>query len=91
MKIDVIAVNMCTNKVRLLAENKSERNAESIILMAVQRLGCDTEFFADAPAGAYKDGDTWREPDKEMSKSTDSPDDSPDDSLTNKNSNLSFE
>lgn len=87
MTIDVIVVNMCTNKVRLLAENKSERNAESIILMAVQRLGCDTEFFADAPAGAYKDGDTWREPDKEMSESTDSPDDS----LTNKNSNLSVE
>ncbi|SER36260.1 hypothetical protein [Giesbergeria anulus] len=87
MTIDVIAVNMCTNKVRLLAENKSERNAESIILMAVQRLGCDTEFFADAPAGAYKDGDTWRELDKETSESTDSPDDS----LTNKNSNLSVE
>lgn len=87
MKIDVIAVNMCTNKVRLLAENKSERNAESIILMAVQRLGCDTEFFADAPAGAYKDSDTWRELDNETSESTDSPDDS----LTNKNSNLSVE
>ena len=87
MKIDVIAVNMCTNKVRLLAENKSERNAESIILMAVQRLGCNTEFFADAPAGAYKDGDTWRELDKETSESTDSPDDS----LTNKNSNLSVQ
>ena len=38
---DVIAVNMETHKVRLIAENKTERNADAIEMMAVQRRGVD--------------------------------------------------
>lgn len=60
---DVIAVNMKTHKVRLLAENKTERNADAIEMMAVARLSCDEEFFTKAAAGKYKDGDEWNEKD----------------------------
>ena len=48
---DVIAVNMTTHKVRMLGENKTERNADAIEMMAVARLGCDEEFFTRAPTG----------------------------------------
>lgn len=58
---DVIAVDLSTHKVRLLAENKTERNADAIEMMAVSRLGCDEEFFTKAPAGRYKEGDEWAE------------------------------
>ena len=56
---DVVAVNMDTNKVRLMAESKSERNAEAIVMMAVGRRGVEEEFFAEVPHGKYKAGDTW--------------------------------
>ena len=56
---DVIAVNKGTHKVRLIGENKTERNADAIEKMAVARLGCDEEFFTTAEAGKYEDGDTW--------------------------------
>ncbi len=58
---DVIAVNMTTHKVRMLGENKTERNADAIEMMAVARLGCDEEFFTKTPAGKYKEGDEWDE------------------------------
>ena len=58
---DVIAVNMATRKVRMLAENKTERNTEAIVMMAVARLNCDEEFFTTTPAGKYKEGDEWDE------------------------------
>lgn len=58
---DVIAVNMTTHKVRLLAESKTERNADAIEMMAAVRLGCDEEFFTTTPAGKYKEGDKWDE------------------------------
>jgi hypothetical protein len=58
---DVIAVNMATHKVRVLGENKTERNADAIEMMAIDRLGCDEEFFTKAPAGRYKEGDEWDE------------------------------
>lgn len=58
---DIIAVNMKTHKIRMLGENKSERNAHAIEMMAVSRLGCNDEFFTKAPAGRYKDGDEWNE------------------------------
>lgn len=58
---DVIAVNMGTHKVRLIGENKTERNADAIEMMAVARLGCDEEFFTKALAGRYKEGDEWDE------------------------------
>jgi hypothetical protein len=62
---DVIAVNMTTHKVRLLGENKTERNADAIEMMAVARLGCDEEFFTKAPTGKYKEGDEWGESDED--------------------------
>lgn len=58
---DVIAVNLTTHKIRLLGENKTEKNADAIEMMAVARLGCDDEFFTRAPAGKYKEGDEWDE------------------------------
>lgn len=57
---DVVAVTIETGKVRLLAENKSERNAEAIVMMAVARRGVDKEFYTEVPAGKYKDGDTYQ-------------------------------
>lgn len=58
---DVIAVDMCTHKVRMLGENKTLSNADAIEMMAIDRLGCDEEFFARVPAGKYKEGDEWGE------------------------------
>lgn len=60
---DTIAVSLATHKVRLLSENKTERNADAIVSMAVNRLGLDEEFFTTVPAGRYKDGDEWNESD----------------------------
>lgn len=59
-KYDVVAVNLVTRQVRFMARSKSLRAAEAIVDMAVARRGVDKEFFADAPAGDYADGDTWR-------------------------------
>lgn len=56
---DVIAVRIDTRKVRLIAEKKSERNAEAIVKMAVHRRGVDVEFFAEVPHGSYVEGDTY--------------------------------
>lgn len=65
---DVIAVNMKTHKVRLLGENKTERNADAIEMMAIARLGCDEEFFTKVAAGKYKDGAEWDESDEDVSR-----------------------
>lgn len=56
---DVVAVNMDTEKVRLIAEKKNERNAEAIVMMAVGRRGVEEEFFSEVPHGKYKEGDVW--------------------------------
>lgn len=42
---DVVAVNIKTGAERLIAEHKTERNAEAIVAMAVMRQGVVTEFF----------------------------------------------
>lgn len=57
---DVVAVNLETNKVRLIAESKTERNAEAIETMAVMRRGVEEEFFSVVNHGAYKEGDDWK-------------------------------
>lgn len=57
--VDVIAVNLETSKIRMFGENKTMRNADAIIKMAVARRGCDEEFYTEAPAGKYKEGDTF--------------------------------
>jgi hypothetical protein len=36
---DVVAVNLDTDKVRFIAQNKTLRNAEAIVSMAVMRRG----------------------------------------------------
>lgn len=53
---DVIAVDLCTNEVRIIASNKSAKNANAISEMAVIRNGCEEEFFTIAESGKYKDG-----------------------------------
>ena len=61
-KYDVVAVNLETNTVRLMAFAKSGPNANGIVNLAVMRRGVDEEFFAVTPAGFYADGDTWKGP-----------------------------
>jgi len=56
---DVIGVDLITNEVRIIAEKKSERNANAIIEMAVIRNGCEEEFFTIAQQGKYKEGDIF--------------------------------
>lgn len=56
---DVIAVDMTTHRVRLVAENKTEKNAMAIEHLALLRNGCDEEFFETVPTGKYKDGEEW--------------------------------
>lgn len=58
---DVIAVNISTRTISLIARNKSERNAEAIVSMAVMRRGVDETFFTAVPAWSYKDGDRYGE------------------------------
>ena len=57
---DVIAVSLKDGKVRLIAEKKTERNADAIVMMAVMRRGCEDEFFDDVQSGEYKNGDTHK-------------------------------
>ena len=59
MMKDVVAVDLVTNTVRMMAENKTESNADAIVNMAVMRRGVDEEFFAVVPHGKYAAGDKW--------------------------------
>lgn len=56
---DVVAVDLVTDTVRIMAENKTERNADAIVNLAVMRRGVDEEFFAVVPHGKYSTGDKW--------------------------------
>ena len=56
---DVVAVNIDSNEVRVLAEEKTPENAEAIVAMAVARRGFNEEFFADVKHGRYHNGDKW--------------------------------
>jgi hypothetical protein len=56
---DVVGVNCETNTVKIYAEGKTLPNAEAIVTMAVQRRGLDEEFFAECPAGKFKEGDQY--------------------------------
>lgn len=58
-QFDVVAVNLETGKVRFMAKNKNENDAEAIVKIAVMRRGVDEEFFSAVPAGKYSDGDKW--------------------------------
>jgi len=46
---DVIAVNIKTGARRTLATDKTERNAEAIISLAVMRRGVTEEFYMAIP------------------------------------------
>jgi hypothetical protein len=57
---DVVAVNIQSGRVRLMAEGKTRDNAEAVVTMAVMRRGVEEEFYAEVPAGAYHEGDDWQ-------------------------------
>lgn len=52
---DVIAVNIKTGVRRILDTDKSAANADAIVMMAVARLGVETEFFKMVPRGSEDD------------------------------------
>lgn len=56
---DVVAVDLKTHTVRLMAEKKTARNAEAIENMCVMRRGVEEEFFSAVPHGKYDAGDKW--------------------------------
>ena len=59
--VDVIEVEICSpHRIRIMARQKSERDAEAFISMAVARRGTEEHFFRTAPSGIYKDGDVLR-------------------------------
>lgn len=57
---DVVAVNINSSKVRLMADGKTKDNALALVWIAVARRGVNEEFFAEVPAGKYKEGDVWK-------------------------------
>ena len=59
MVYDVVAVNIKTKLVRLLARDETQANAEAVVLMAVRRRGVDEEFFVAVEAGTYQEGESW--------------------------------
>jgi hypothetical protein len=48
----VVAVNIESGAERIIAEDKTKENAEAIVMMAVARLGVETEFFRVCPVCA---------------------------------------
>lgn len=54
---DVVAVTIQTGRMRILAERKTEDNAEAIVKMAVIRRGVEVEFYKTVPTGTVKEGD----------------------------------
>lgn len=57
---DVVAVNLKTNQVRVMAKGKNLANADAYVSMAVMRRGLEEEFFVAVTAGKYSDGDDYR-------------------------------
>ena len=56
----VLAVNLETKKVRIIAVEKTENGAEATVNLAVFRRGVETEFFVAVPATDYSEGETWK-------------------------------
>lgn len=56
---DVVAVDIQNKTVRLMAHEKTSKNAEAIILIAIARRGVEKEFYVVVPAGLYQGGDTY--------------------------------
>ena len=49
IRYDVIAVNQETHEERVLATDKSRKDANAIVSMAVARRGVEDEFFKKVP------------------------------------------
>jgi hypothetical protein len=58
---DVVAVNIQTGVVRLMASKLDYEDANNFKKMAICRRGVETEFFSTVPAGTYGIGDQWRD------------------------------
>jgi hypothetical protein len=57
---DVIEVSIDSGKILgFMTENKTEKNAEAVVQMAVYRRGVENSFYAVVEAGKYKIGDTY--------------------------------
>lgn len=52
---DVVAVNLETKAERIIATEKTERNAEAIVDMAAIRRGVEGEYFVKRPSKTQKD------------------------------------
>lgn len=59
MEYDVVAVNIETHTVQLMATGKTLKSAKGVERMAIMRRGVDEEFFAVVLSGRYKEGDEW--------------------------------
>lgn len=58
--LDVLEVQLAPpHKVRVIDTEKTERNAEAIVKMAVMRRGVECSFFTTAPARKFRDGDSY--------------------------------
>lgn len=61
-RCDVIEVEIAApHRVRLMATDKTEADAEAVIKFSVMRRGVETHCYKTAPCGHYKDGDTVRQ------------------------------
>ena len=60
-KVDVIAVEIETKKILWVDPDKTGRNAQAIISMAVMRQGVEDRFFTTVEVGKYSKGDTYNE------------------------------
>lgn len=58
-RYDVLAVDLATKRVSLMAPDLTEPNAEAVVQMAVMRRGVEEAFYVAEPAGLYAEGDTW--------------------------------
>ena len=56
---DVIAVDLETNKVRIITTAVSEDSAYALETMTIERQGCEKAFFAVVETGTFKQGDEW--------------------------------
>ncbi len=56
---DVVAVSTENNKVLWVDGPKTLPNAEAVVRMAIMRQGLSDRFFAEAPAGKFKQGDKY--------------------------------
>lgn len=51
---DVLAVNISTGTKRIIAVEKTDRDADAIVSMAVMRRGVEEEYFESVPSGSVK-------------------------------------